>query len=123
MSAKSLVVQFKGEIGRIHVFTHRSIFDHNYFIGFQLYIRFNNIRLRLTLQVNNAGVAPISVEYEPNVTIFDTNYFGMKNVTKAMLPLLRDSPTGPRIVNVSSLGGALEVLYLPHPFPFSTRML
>ena len=41
----------------------------------------------------------------------------MKNVTKALLSLLRDSPAGPRIMNVLMVG-ALEVIYQPYPSPF-----
>nr|XP_043622107.1 (+)-neomenthol dehydrogenase-like [Erigeron canadensis] len=37
----------------------------------------------------------------------DTNYYGVKNVTRALLPLLERSPSGARIVNVSSLRGEL----------------
>jgi NAD(P)-dependent dehydrogenase (short-subunit alcohol dehydrogenase family) len=80
---------------------------------FQLYIQFNNIHLWLFGQVNNAGVGAISNEVELSVTTLDTNYFGVKNVTKALLPLLRDTPAGPRIVNVSSMAGALEVIHQP----------
>jgi hypothetical protein len=90
---------------------------------FQLCIRFNNIHLRLIGQVNNARVAAVSNEYEPSVTILDTNYFGMKNVTKVLLPLLRDSPTGPCIMNVSSMVSALEVIYQPYPSPLFSNVL
>lgn len=56
--------------------------------------------------VNNAGIARAETEAE----IFDTNYYGVKRVTKAILPLLRPSPAGARIINVSSGLGALELL-------------
>ena len=64
-----------------------------------------------------------SNDVELSVTILDTNYFGMKNVTKALLPLLRDSPAGARIVNVSSMIGALEVIYQPYPSPLYSNAL
>ncbi|PKA66954.1 Salutaridine reductase [Apostasia shenzhenica] len=38
----------------------------------------------------------------------DTNYFGVKRVTESLLPLLRQSPSGARIVNVSSLRSELK---------------
>ena len=61
-------------------------------------------------QVNNAGVNLLSHEYEKGLTMLNTNYFGVKNVTKALFPLLRsNSPAGARIVNVSSQLGLLEV--------------
>jgi hypothetical protein len=90
---------------------------------FQLYIQFNNIHLWLFGQVNNAGVGGISNEVELSVTTLDTNYFGVKNVTKALLPLLRDSPAGPRIVNVSSMVGALEVIHQPYSSPLHSNAL
>ncbi|XP_071726681.1 (+)-neomenthol dehydrogenase-like isoform X2 [Rutidosis leptorrhynchoides] len=37
----------------------------------------------------------------------NTNYYGVKNVTRALLPLLQNSTSGARIVNVSSLRGEL----------------
>lgn len=37
----------------------------------------------------------------------NTNYYGVKNVTRALLPLLQRSTSGARIVNVSSLRGEL----------------
>jgi len=46
--------------------------------------------------------------YEQAKLCLDTNYYGVKNVTEALLPLLQNSPS-PRIVNVSSRRGALNV--------------
>jgi hypothetical protein len=37
------------------------------------------------------------------------NYYGVKRVTEALLPLLQLSPAGARIVNVSSLRSELKV--------------
>ncbi|WMV56195.1 hypothetical protein MTR67_049580 [Solanum verrucosum] len=45
--------------------------------------------------------------YESAKLCLDTNYYGVKNVTEALLPLLQNSPS-PRIVNVSSHRGALN---------------
>ncbi len=67
---------------------------------------------RLDILVNNAGIAfdwyPASeLTVETLEATFETNVFGVFRVTKAMLPLLKQSKHG-RIVNVSSgLGFAL----------------
>lgn len=71
---------------------------------------------RLDILINNAGV-----NYEPlgsNTTLtvsednlrrtFETNFFAVVNVTRAMLPLLEKS-TGGRIVNLSSILGSLTL--------------
>lgn len=46
--------------------------------------------------------------HENAVVCLDTNYFGCKRLTEALLPLLRLSPSGARIVNVSSLRSELR---------------
>ncbi|KAL8167089.1 hypothetical protein V2J09_008588 [Rumex salicifolius] len=61
--------------------------------------------------VNNAGVnynmaSENSIEYAEQV--INTNYFGTKNITKAMIPLMKASSAGARIVNVSSRLGRLN---------------
>lgn len=75
------------------------------------------------IQVNNAGVnynlgSDNSVEFAE--TVVSTNYHGTKNMIKAMIPLMRPSPQGARIVNVSSrLGrvyGRRNVSKLFHSF-------
>lgn len=63
------------------------------------------------LQVNNAGVnfnlgSDNSVEYAQRVVA--TNYFGTKNMIQAMIPLMKPSTAGARIVNVSSRLGRLN---------------
>lgn len=45
--------------------------------------------------------------YEKAEECFNTNYYGTKRVTEALLPLLKLSTTGARIVNISSLRGEL----------------
>ena len=42
-------------------------------------------------------------------TVFDTNVFDVIAVTKALLPLLREAPSRPRIVNMASSGGSLTL--------------
>ncbi|KAJ0974610.1 hypothetical protein J5N97_016575 [Dioscorea zingiberensis] len=59
----------------------------------------------LDILVNNAGVnfntgSDNSVEYAEKV--IDTNYFGVKRMTEAMIPIMRPSASGARILNVSS---------------------
>ena len=63
------------------------------------------IYVQICLQINNAGVnfnlgSSNSVEYAQMVIA--TNYYGTKNMTQAMVPLMKPSSAGARIVNVSS---------------------
>ena len=64
---------------------------------------------RLDILVNNAAVKvpgdAMEVKDAWSLT-FDTNIFGMIEVTPSFLPMLKSSPAG-RIVNVSSLAGQL----------------
>ncbi|XP_020107743.1 (+)-neomenthol dehydrogenase-like [Ananas comosus] len=46
--------------------------------------------------------------YDEAVTCLDTNYYGCKRVTEALLPLLKLSTSGARIVNASSLASELK---------------
>jgi NAD(P)-dependent dehydrogenase (short-subunit alcohol dehydrogenase family) len=71
---------------------------------------------RLDILVNNAGVtfegfganSTLSVSEEELKKTFDTNFFSVVAVTKALLPLLEKSAAG-RIVNVSSILGSLSL--------------
>ena len=54
-------------------------------------------------------------EENANMTI-QTNYYGVKNVTKAVLPHLRHSTAGARVVMVSSGLGALRVRLISQLF-------
>ncbi|CAI0548007.1 unnamed protein product [Linum tenue] len=65
----------------------------------------------IDILVNNAGVnfnlgSENSVEFARMVV--DTNYYAIKKVTKAMIPLIRPSQAGGRIVNVSSRLGRVN---------------
>lgn len=83
--------------------------------------------------MNNAGVnynlgSDNSVEFAE--TVVSTNYHGTKNMIKAMIPLMRPSPQGARIVNVSSRLGRVygrrnvsKLLSLLLSLSFSFRLI
>ena len=58
-------------------------------------------------QIARSGLFDV-VPLEDVRRIFETNVFGVIAVTQAMLPLLKDAPSG-RIVNVASSGGSLAL--------------
>ncbi|OIT01657.1 PREDICTED: carbonyl reductase [NADPH] 1-like [Nicotiana attenuata] len=65
----------------------------------------------LDILINNAGVnfnygKENSVEFAE--TVIQTNYFGTKNMIKALIPLMRPSSAGARIVSVTSRLGRLN---------------
>ncbi|KAG0577436.1 hypothetical protein KC19_5G155800 [Ceratodon purpureus] len=64
----------------------------------------------LDILVNNAGVAKRAVNLENVDLVMQTNYFGVKRVTEAMLPILRHTSAGSRIVIVASRAGLLKML-------------
>ncbi|CAM6118255.1 unnamed protein product [Calypogeia fissa] len=61
----------------------------------------------IDILVNNAAVSSWNMDYDTAVVILGTNYYGQKIVTSALLPLLKASPAGARIVFVSSEVGQL----------------
>lgn len=68
---------------------------------------------RIDVLVNNAGFGMLgAVEEVPDAQarhLFDTNVFGLLNVTRAVLPYMRSRCSG-HILNMSSVGGFVSVL-------------
>lgn len=85
-----------------------------------VYDYFNQRYGRLDILVNNAGISRES--FGPNTTstispedlqaTFDTNFFGVIQLTQTLLPLIRKSAAG-RIVNLSSILGSLTLHATP----------
>ncbi len=71
---------------------------------------------RIDLLVNNAGfgVAPAGAEessIEHSQSVFDTNFFGIVRMTRAVTPHMRRQGSG-RIINIGSVLGVLPMPYM-----------
>jgi NAD(P)-dependent dehydrogenase (short-subunit alcohol dehydrogenase family) len=89
---------------------------------------------KLDILVNNAGVALEDSDFEApggfNTTtsvkpeilrrVFETNFFAVVGLTRALLPLIRKAPAG-RIVNLSSILGSLAQHSDPASPIYSTK--
>ncbi|KAJ7191100.1 hypothetical protein O6H91_20G049900 [Diphasiastrum complanatum] len=66
----------------------------------------------LDILVNNAAILHVDTirDYQAAKDCLDVNHYGTKRMIEAMLPLLKASPEGARIVNVSSEYGRLQWL-------------
>jgi NAD(P)-dependent dehydrogenase (short-subunit alcohol dehydrogenase family) len=75
---------------------------------------------KLDILINNAGISKeefgsnTSVSVSPSVLreTFDTNFFGLVELTQILLPLVKKAPEG-RIVNLSSILGSLTLHATP----------
>ncbi|KAI3514335.1 hypothetical protein L1887_12661 [Cichorium endivia] len=61
----------------------------------------------LSGKATNIVQGVMKTTYDKAKECLDTNYYGVKNLTRALLPFLQRSASGGRIVNVSSLRGEL----------------
>jgi len=80
-----------------------------FFLSWSCFI--GGLSLFCVIQVNNAATADYGNSHEERKLVMQANYWGVKNVTRGLLPLLRPSSSGVRIINVSSHLGMLEVKF------------
>lgn len=64
----------------------------------------------IDILINNAGIGGKGVSLENAKLVLGTNYFAVKNVTKSLLPILRDTPNGARVIVVASRTGQFKAM-------------
>jgi NAD(P)-dependent dehydrogenase (short-subunit alcohol dehydrogenase family) len=72
----------------------------------------NVFAIQLSGKAVNLIQSVIVQTYDEAVKCLNTNYYGLKWITEALLPLLKQSPSGARIVNTTSLRSELKVQIL-----------
>ncbi|WP_263417537.1 SDR family oxidoreductase [Terriglobus albidus] len=87
---------------------------------------------KLDILINNAGVSEGGDDWAANTAatvtqkqlrdVFDTNFFGLIELTQTLLPLVRKSPAG-RIVNLSSILGSLTLHADPTSPIYGSKMV
>lgn len=84
---------------------------------------------RLDILINNAGMLNYAGEATPSTVpmatlreTFDLNFFGLIDVTQALLPLIRKSPAG-RIVNLTSILASLSEHADPNSPIFNSKFI
>ncbi|MCO5614403.1 hypothetical protein L7F22_068684 [Adiantum nelumboides] len=72
------------------------------------YVKDRNISLA-DMMFKQESAEGFVIEYESAKACLDANYYGAQHVTKALIPLLRSSSQGARIINVGSDYGQLHL--------------
>uniref|UniRef100_A0A0D3GV52 Uncharacterized protein n=1 Tax=Oryza barthii TaxID=65489 RepID=A0A0D3GV52_9ORYZ len=96
------------------IFHQLDILDGNSRASLARYInsRFGKLDILLSGKAVNLIQSVIVQTYDEAVKCLNTNYYGLKWITEALLPLLKQSPSGARIVNTTSLRSELKVQIL-----------
>ncbi|KAH7299416.1 hypothetical protein KP509_24G010400 [Ceratopteris richardii] len=76
----------------------------------EAYLKENNINLKDFLWKQDHGSKGFIFGYGSAKACIETNYYGAKYTTQALLPLVRHSDQGARIINVGSVMGLLTNL-------------
>ncbi|KAH7299424.1 hypothetical protein KP509_24G010800 [Ceratopteris richardii] len=76
----------------------------------EVYLKENNINLKDFLWKQDHGSKGFILWYGSAKACIETNYYGAKYITQALLPLVRHSDQGARIINVGSVMGQLTNL-------------